>query len=158
MKKIFIRNVEKKETVAVELDSEVTAGALVEELKRFWSGKKNFSLHHRGIELAEDKALDSYGLEEYDLLSFVSEDISELRSDLAEDEKSVLSSKRWLEENIGVKGSEIELFRFSRADDDTRDVRFEEVGEKGLFKLTISDGKVVNYDYGEREEMDEEKI
>ncbi|MBS3817280.1 MAG: hypothetical protein KGY76_06935 [Candidatus Thermoplasmatota archaeon] len=147
-KAIFVRKVNRKDTIELEVELRKT----VKELKRMVVGSRNsihtanFSLYCRGKRLSEEKSLGFYGIEEYDLLIF--DRNQKEREIFPESQEEILEGKRWLEKNIGVDKKNLELIEYSQQEDGSRKVSFEINEEE--YGLTISEGRIREYDCKKR--------
>ncbi len=155
-KNIFVRNIEKKETIVTEVDLSIDVREFKKELIQFWypSTNSEHSLYYQGIELEEGEPLSSYDIEDHFLLTFAPDPymrslLPEERNDLG-GKKSISISKRWLEDNIGVDPKELILTDFSCVDhEEIKKIKFETRKERSVFRLTLSEDKVVDYDHGD---------
>ncbi len=144
--KLFVRDIDRRETIEVEVGLEEKVEALKREVERCFSLGVDYSLFYRDVELLEEKLLKFYGLEEYDLLVLQRGDgeNSSLRENFPEDQERISRGKRWLEKNIGLNTDELDLNEYIRSEDERTEMIFER--EDSLYQLKVSEEKIEEYD------------
>lgn len=98
-----------------------------------------FSLSYRGREICDANDLEFYRIENDDLLILEKDRRDHFHQDL----ESVENAREWLEENIGMAGSEAELRNYSRTSRGEKEMIFG--FEDQMAKLVLSEGKVEDY-------------
>lgn len=153
-KKIFMRdqNIKKTAVIYPEFGNKNSIKKIKRSLKNFWGyeNPEKLCLFYQDVELTEGYSLDTYGIEEFDLLVLTHEDDPGLNSNGGKETKDreiILKSKEWLDKNIGVETQNIELTEFSRSGNDEKKVIFEDREGKSIFKLSFFDNKIKEYEY-----------
>lgn len=153
-KKIFVRdqNIKKTAVIYPEFDKKNSIRKIKRSLKNFWGYEslEKLCLFYQDVELTEGYSLDTYGIEEFDLLVLTHEDDPRLNSigvNETKDREIILKSKEWLDKNIGVEIENIELTEFSRSENDEKKIIFEDREGESIFKLSFFDNKIKEYEY-----------
>ncbi len=145
--KILIRDVKREEVIEARLRFECEIGSLKKKLVEYLGCEmsEDYTLNYKGMKMSEEKNLDFYGIEEHDLL-VLEENLKKGKKYLLDkDFELVESAQEWLEENIGVSKSMIELLKYRRTDDKKREMIFE-FGDKTV-KLISSKDKIEDYGF-----------
>lgn len=138
---VLIREVRDEKVVKVELDKGCSVGGLKEKLMKNLDSQiaPDLILTYKGRKMSDDRKLDFYGIEEYDMLVLEKDRNGYFHPDL----EAVETAREWLEENIGLAKAEVELREYNRTSSGEKEMMFG--FENEMAKLSLSEGKVEDY-------------
>ncbi len=144
-KKVLVRDTGRDEVYEVPVDLEEDIGELKRKISSDLRGvsRSDIFLYHKGIRLSEKQLPKFYGIEDDDFIVLKDEPSygSNLKKDMLADYEFVQEGERWLEQNIGLNGLELEKYERIREDD--RKMIFRSEGMR--YKLNLSKDGVDDY-------------
>ncbi|MEF8874605.1 MAG: hypothetical protein V5A88_08055 [Candidatus Thermoplasmatota archaeon] len=169
---VTILNAEKEESIQMNLDAEERIEEIIQKCEDFWcpAGGTDFGyggqdeqgedqeVYQDHVLLKGDAVLDSektvisYNIQDGDVLKFVKRSVlkssaggtkSPRDRSLGRDE-SIERAQRWLNENIGVEGTDLELVS-EKEDDGCLTLVFKETGDNEYFTVRLEGGVVSEY-------------